>query len=123
MNEVHKQEGQIVKDIDAGDLLAELDAVEEQRPTMPEHDVAEMQIAVAAPHPPHGPAAIEQTAQPFQPAQRLALQRCGRLGRKQRGPCREVGIVLLDQALDGFCAAERLSQNRCFAMISEHRVA
>ena len=89
---------------------------------MPEHDVAEMQIAVATPHSPHGPAAIEQTAQPFQPAQRLALQRCGRLGRKQRGPCREVGIVLLDQALDGFCAAERLSQNRCFAMIDEDRI-
>ena len=48
--EVHQQEGQIVERVDGGDGLVELDGVEQQGPAAPQHDVAEVQVAVAAAH-------------------------------------------------------------------------
>ena len=45
--EIHQQERQVVQDVDAGDLVVELDAVEQRRPPVEQDDVAQMQVAVA----------------------------------------------------------------------------
>ncbi len=46
--EIHQEECQIVKRIDCGELLVELDGVEQCGPPVPHDDVAKMQISVAA---------------------------------------------------------------------------
>ena len=48
--EVHQQEGEIVEDVAAGDLVVELDPVEHRWLSFEEHDIAQMKIAVALPH-------------------------------------------------------------------------
>jgi hypothetical protein len=48
--EIHQQERQVVQRIDGGELLVEFDRVVEHRLPVPEHDVPEMEVAVAAPH-------------------------------------------------------------------------
>ena len=48
--EIHQQERQVVADVGAGDLVVELDAVEQRRPPVEQHDVAQVQIAVALAH-------------------------------------------------------------------------
>ena len=47
--EIHQQERKIVQDVRAGDLVVELDAIEEGRRPVQQHDVAQMEIAVALP--------------------------------------------------------------------------
>src|SRR5262249_19524078 len=47
---IHQQEGEIVEGVDGSQVVVELDGIEQSRAAVPEHDVAEMQIAVAAPH-------------------------------------------------------------------------
>ena len=46
--EVHEQEGEVVEHVDGGQRLAELQGVERHRHAVDQHDVAEVQIAVAA---------------------------------------------------------------------------
>ncbi len=48
--EVHEQEGEIVQDVDGGQLLAELERIEGNGSVVDEDDVAEVEIAVAAAH-------------------------------------------------------------------------
>ena len=50
--EIHEQKRQVVEDVGAGDLVVELDAVEERRPAVEQHDVAQVQVAVTLPHEP-----------------------------------------------------------------------
>src|SRR5690606_41475883 len=44
--EIHQEESQVVQDVDARDLVVELDAVEHRRPLVEEHDVAQVEVAV-----------------------------------------------------------------------------
>ena len=62
MVQVHQQESEIVKHVDAGDILGKLDAVEQQRPSVHEADVAQVQIAMAETHLSGIPPVIEQCA-------------------------------------------------------------
>ena len=48
--EVHQGEGEIVEHVDAGHALGELDGIERHRLAVDQHDVAQVQIAMAAPH-------------------------------------------------------------------------
>ena len=48
LGQVHQQEGEIVEHVARRDQRAELDGVEQHRPAVDQHDVAEMQIAVNA---------------------------------------------------------------------------
>ena len=50
VDQVHQQEGEVVEHVAGGDPVVELDGVEQHRLAVDQHDVAEMQIAVAAPH-------------------------------------------------------------------------
>ena len=45
--QVHQKEGEIIEHVDCGDLIIEIDAVEQGRPAFEHADVAQMQIAVA----------------------------------------------------------------------------
>ena len=62
VEQVHQQEGQIVPDVDAGDSIVELDSVEQHRPSVQPHDVAKVEIAVAAAYPAADPARFEPGA-------------------------------------------------------------
>ncbi len=46
--EIHEQESKVVKDIDRRQRLAELQRIERDGPVVDEHDIAEVQVAVAA---------------------------------------------------------------------------
>ena len=50
MLEVHQQEGEVVKHVDAGEIASEFDAVEQRRLAVDETDIAQMKIAMAVPH-------------------------------------------------------------------------
>ena len=60
--QVHEQEGEVVEHVDGGDLLAELDGVEELRRPILHDDVAAMHVAVAAAHQPALAALRQQMA-------------------------------------------------------------
>ena len=62
VEQVHQQEGQIVPDVDAGDGIVELDSVEQHRPPVQPHDVAKVEIPVAAAYPAADPARFEPGA-------------------------------------------------------------
>ena len=48
--EIHEQEGEIVEHVDGGERLAELERIERHRRVVDEHDIAEVEVAVAATH-------------------------------------------------------------------------
>ena len=48
--EIHEQEGEVIEHVDGGQRLAELEGVERHRHVVDQHDVAEVQIAMAAAH-------------------------------------------------------------------------
>ena len=48
--QIHQEKGEIVEDVRAGNLVVELDAVEERRSPVQQHDVAQMEIAVTLPN-------------------------------------------------------------------------
>ena len=58
--EIHQQKGEVVEDVDAGQLVGEFEAVEQQGLAVDEADVAQMQVAVAAAHLAGGAARFEQ---------------------------------------------------------------
>ena len=60
MPQIHQQESEIIEHVDSGDLVIELDAVEQSRLTVQHADVAQVQIAMAAAHLAGGLTAIEQ---------------------------------------------------------------
>src|SRR5690606_14715046 len=62
MDEIHQQEGEVIEEIDGADGIAELDAVEENRPPVLEEDVAQMQIAMRAAHAPLPSPRVQQRA-------------------------------------------------------------
>ena len=80
--EIHQEKREVVENVGAGDLVVELDAIEERRPAIEQHDVAQVQVAVALPHESRGTAFIEQRSTtvefaraPFgQPAARAGIQ-------------------------------------------------
>ena len=47
--EIHQQKREIVQDIRTGDLVVELDAIEQRWCCVQQHDVAQMEIAVTLP--------------------------------------------------------------------------
>ncbi len=48
--EIHQQKGEVVEHVDGGELVVELDGVEQDRLALDLDDVAEVQIAVAVTH-------------------------------------------------------------------------
>ena len=56
--QVHQREGEIVEDVAGGDVGVERDRVEQGRLAVDQRDVAQVQVAVAAPHPARSPRAI-----------------------------------------------------------------
>ena len=96
-DQVHDQEGEVVEHVDAGELLVELEAVEQNRPALEEHDVGEVQIAVAVPHPAVGTALVEKVGSCLELSLRGRVQRCDR-GRVEDGGCeaREIAGIALD---------------------------
>ena len=48
--QIHEQEGEVVKDVDGRQRLAELQRIERHWRAVDQHDVAEVQVAVAATH-------------------------------------------------------------------------
>jgi hypothetical protein len=44
--EIHEQEGEVVQHVDAGEIVVELDRVEESRSSVDQDDVTQVEIAV-----------------------------------------------------------------------------
>ena len=66
--QVHQQEGEVVEDVDAGDLVVELDRVEQRRLPRPQHDVAQMEVAVTLPDEAAVATGVEQDSPPIEKA-------------------------------------------------------
>ena len=64
--EVHEQEGEVEKGVDACDRRIELDGVEGHRFALEQADIAEMEIAMAVPHRAVARAAVEQRGDALQ---------------------------------------------------------
>ena len=97
--EIHDQEGQIVERVGAGERLVELERVEQHRHTVEQHDVAEMQVAMAVPHPAGGPARVEQPGQALELGERRPVERRhGILGQDVRHQLLEVARQLAEGA-------------------------
>src|SRR3954471_21307984 len=62
LGQVDEQEGQIVEHVDAGEVVGELDAVEQDRAIFQEHDVGEVEVTVAVAHEAGSTAMVEQRA-------------------------------------------------------------
>ena len=60
LDQVHEQEGQVVEDVDAGEIIVELDAVEQDRAVAEEHDVGEVEVAVTVADATFGAATVEE---------------------------------------------------------------
>ena len=91
--EVHEEKGEVVERVDGRDRLVELYGVEEHRPTLPQHDVAEVQVAVTAAH----------TTPPG-----ALVQRLGGPSELSLGVAAEAGSILAGEGVQlGERAAER----------------
>ena len=106
MLQVHQQEGEIVEHVDAGDGIVELDGIEQPRPPVEEHDIAQMQIAVAeALQPGPGPH-VQQRGMALQVIERGSRE-AGRLRRcEEIAAGREFLVVFHHHPLDGPGAPE-----------------
>ena len=72
MDKVHQQEGEIIKYVDHRDRVTEFNGVEQRGLAVVKTDIAQMQIAVTAPHPAQSQSRIEQR---FEPRQRRIRRR------------------------------------------------
>ena len=105
MREIHQQEGEIIEHVDAGEGLAELDAVEERRPPVQEDDVAEMKIAVAMPDLALIASCVEQGADLREHHARGCGEILDRLRIQRRRCLAQIAVVLPDGVLDGGASA------------------
>ncbi len=80
--EIHDREGKIVEHVDRCDHGIELDRIEQHRLVVDQHDVRQMQVAVAAPHISLPAALLQQSAKPGKRGQRRLLEIIDVLGRK-----------------------------------------
>ena len=107
--EIHQQEGEVVEDVDAGQRLGELQAVEQGRLAVEQANVAEVQIAMAMAHLAGRAPPVEQRGERRQPIVPLLADRCDALRGKAgmlRG--REAAILRLGEVrhLRGAAAIE-----------------
>ena len=72
--QVHQEEREIVADVDARDLVVELDAVERRRVAVEDHDVAQVQIAVALADEAGRASTVEQLGAAIQLAEEVASE-------------------------------------------------
>ena len=96
MPQVHQQERQVVAHVDAGDLVVELDRVEERRPAVQQHDVAQVQIAVALPDEPLPAGRRAGAPCTIQRRCAIAVTAAQASGSSTPRPPREAGGVALD---------------------------
>ena len=70
--EVHQQKRQVIDHIDTGNLVVELDTVEQRRLTVQQDDVAEVQVAVTLANETGPPPPVEEIAAPLERCLRIA---------------------------------------------------
>ena len=101
MVEVHQEESEVVEDIDAGEVFGKLDAIEQHRPSVDQTDIAQMQVAVTAPHLSRRPPLVDEppvlrqfAAHPLLDAVDL---RGGEAGRAAGAQAADIGLHQLRQ--------------------------
>ena len=88
--EVHHQEGEVVERVDIGEGVVEVDAVEGGGAAPPQHDVPQVQVAMAA----LCPAPRRQPGVSLGPGLHLGGKRRHRLGAQEIGQLRQfVGLA------------------------------
>jgi hypothetical protein len=65
--QIHHEKGHVVGDVDPAERRAELDRVEGSHPAVMQHQISQMQVTMAFPHPACGAAAFDDRAEPRQP--------------------------------------------------------
>ena len=104
--QVHQQEGNVVGQIDRGDGIGKLDAVEQLRPAVHEDDIAEMHVAVAAAHKAVVPPLLEEGRELGKDSAAGFRQFSPRAGIKGRRVGSHVAVVFLDHRRKIFGTAE-----------------
>ena len=105
--EVHQREGDVVEGVDRGERRVELETVEQDRAAIPEHDVAEMEIAVAMADLARMAPLLEQIAAPLELGARAPFRSSTAVAAKTvAGQSRQVlGIAVDDLPHGGMAAA------------------
>src|SRR5215208_4435380 len=106
--QIHQQEGQVVEDVDTGQIVVELDGIKQRGAAIKQHDVAKMQVAVALAHRAGKTARLEKRTAAAQPQPRRGCQRlAGSAGESVRTE-RSKGLgVALDDTPDSCHASQR----------------
>ena len=72
--EIHEKKREIVQHVGAGNLVVEFDRVEERRPSVDQHDVAKVEIAVTLADESGFPTSIEQASMAIEGRTRVSCQ-------------------------------------------------
>ena len=94
--EVHQQKGEVVEHVARSDQRVELDGVEQHRPLVDEHDVAEMQVTMAAAHAAEFSAGRQQRLYARVGFARFAIECSDSVGFEQIGPLAERFEILVE---------------------------
>ena len=106
LDQVHEQEGQVIEHVDAGEIIVELDAVEQDRAVAEEHDVGEVEVAVTVADAAFGAAAVEERPVAGQDGPRQGIELADGVGGEDaRDGGVEVGAVAEGDLAHGGVAA------------------
>src|SRR5205085_1731592 len=94
LDQVHEQEGEIIKNVARREERIELERIEQDRASLQHHDIAEVQVAVSAPDEPLSAALGEEWphALEFLPAR--SAQLLDFIRREQTGCLTQLDVVL-----------------------------
>jgi hypothetical protein len=62
MDQIHQQKRDIVKDVDAGECIAEFNTIKQRRTAFEETDITKMEVPVGTPDPSFFPAGIKESS-------------------------------------------------------------
>jgi len=94
--QVHQHEGEVMQDIDTGNLVAELDAVEQGRPPFEQADVRQSHIAMAAPHASIAAPPVQLCRQLIEQGQLVPVERLHRISIEQCALAAQLLMIGLD---------------------------
>ena len=96
VEEVHERKGEVVENVGGGDDGIELDRVEQHRPVVDKDDIAEMGIAVTAPHKSGVCALPDQGKQRVEPANACRVKPLDISVRKRKVRAKLLGVAVDD---------------------------
>ena len=93
--QIHQQKGEIVEHVDAGQVVVEFQAIEQNRIALEQADIAQMQVAVTVPQPACLRARVEPASLAFERRPAIGKKRHRSLILRQQGICKPLFIGFL----------------------------